>query len=143
MVGTLRTFDDAMRRDIASRITRTAQDIARSAGATATVTVDPSGLVLANDTSLTERMLPTLRRAAGAAGVQLINPIMGSEDFPEFTRDIPGVFFFLGIVPKGTEPSAAPPNHSPLFFADEGALEPGVRSLAELAVDFLRGGARR
>lgn len=143
MVGTLRTFDDAMRRDIAARITRTAQDIARSAGATATVTVDPSGLVLANDTSLTERMLPTLRRAAGEAGVQLINPIMGSEDFPEFTRDIPGVFFFLGIVPKGTEPTAAPPNHSPLFFADEGALEPGVRSLAELAVDFLRGNPRR
>lgn len=143
MVGTLRTFDDAMRRDIAARITRTAQDIARSAGATATVTVDPSGLVLANDTSLTDRMLPTLRRAAGEAGVQLINPIMGSEDFPEFTRDIPGVFFFLGIVPKGTEPTAAPPNHSPLFFADEGALEPGVRSLAELAVDFLRGNPRR
>jgi amidohydrolase len=143
MVGTLRTFNDAMRRDIAARITRTAQDIARSAGATATVTVDPSGLVLANDTSLTERMLPTLRRAAGEAGVQFIDPIMASEDFPEFTRDIPGVFFFLGIVPKGQDPATAPPNHSPLFFADEGALETGVRSLAQLTVDYLAGAARR
>ncbi len=143
MVGTLRTFDDAMRRDIAARITRTAQDIAHSAGATATVTVDPSGLVLANDTSLTERMLPTLRRAAGEAGMAPINPIMGSEDFPEFTRDIPGVFFLLGIVPKGQDPADAPPNHSPFFVADEGALEPGVRTLALLAVDFLAGGAKR
>ena len=143
MVGTLRTFDDAMRRDIAARITRTAEEIARSAGATATVSVDPSGLVLANDTSLTERMLPTLRRAAGDAGVQFINPIMASEDFPEFTRDIPGVFFFLGVVPKGQDPTKAAPNHSPFFFADEGALEPGVRALSQLAVDFLRGAPRR
>ncbi|MEN9816708.1 MAG: hypothetical protein RLZ32_588, partial [Gemmatimonadota bacterium] len=66
MVGTLRTFDDGMRADIARRITRTAEDIARSAGATAIVKVDQGGLVTANDTSLTDRMLPTLRRAAGA-----------------------------------------------------------------------------
>jgi amidohydrolase len=88
-------------------------------------------------------MLPTLRRAAGEAGVQFIDPIMASEDFPEFTRDIPGVFFFLGIVPKGQDPATAPPNHSPLFFADEGALETGVRSLAQLTVDYLAGAARR
>ncbi len=137
MVGTLRTFDDAMRRDIASRITRTAQDIATSAGATAIVKIDEGGLVQANDTSLTERMVPTLRRAAGAGGFKFMNPIMGSEDFPEFTRDIPGVFFFLGVTPKGQDPAAAPANHSPLFFADEAALETGVRAMSALAVDYL------
>jgi amidohydrolase len=137
MVGTLRTFDDAMRRDIAMRIERTATDIARSAGATAIVKVDQGGLVQANDTSLTERMLPTLRRAAGHGGLQLINPVMGSEDFPEFTRDIPGVFFFLGVTPRDRDPATAPANHSPLFFADEEALVTGVRALAGLAVDYL------
>ena len=45
MVGTLRTFDDAMRADIAARIKRTAEDIAHSAGASAIVTVDKGGLV--------------------------------------------------------------------------------------------------
>ena len=137
LVGTLRTFDDAMRRDIAARIKRTAEDIARSAGATANVTVDAGGVVLANDTALTERMLPTLRRAAGANGVQFLNPVMGSEDFPEFTRNIPGVFFFLGVTPKDRDPATAAANHSPLFFADEGALETGVRAMAGMAVDFL------
>ena len=82
MVGTLRTFDDAMRADIAERIKRTAENIAESAGATAIVRVDRGGIVQANDTSLTERMLPTLRRTAGFGGLQMINPIMGSEDFP-------------------------------------------------------------
>lgn len=142
MVGTLRTFDDAMRRDIAMRITRTAENIAQSAGATARVTIDPSGTVLANDTTLTERMLPTLRRAAGAANVSIINPVMGSEDFPAFTTETPGMFFFLGVTPRDRNPAQAPANHSPLFFADEAALETGVRAMSALAVDYLRGTRR-
>jgi len=142
MVGTLRTFDDAMRRDIAMRITRTAQDIASSAGATAIVTIDPSGLVLANDTTLTERMLPTLRRAAGAENVSIMNPIMGSEDFPVFTQQMPGMFFFLGVTPRDRDVTKASANHSPYFFADESALETGVRAMSALAVDYLRGTRR-
>jgi amidohydrolase len=137
MVGTLRTFDDVMRKDIAMRIERTATDIARSAGASAIVKVDQGGLVTTNDTTLTDRMLPTLRRAAGENGVAFINPVMGSEDFPEFTRNIPGVFFFLGVTPKDKDPAAVPVNHSPLFFADEGALVTGVRAMAGLAADYL------
>ncbi len=143
MLGTLRTFDDAMRTDIAARITRTAQQIAASAGATALVTIDKGGLVQANDTTLTERMLPTLKRTAGVGGLQMIGPVMGSEDFPVFAKNIPSVFFFLGVTPKGKDVATASPNHSPLFFADEGALETGVRAMANLATDFLTGGKVR
>lgn len=139
MDGTIRTFDTPMRDDILARIKRTAEDIARSAGATAEVSFNTSGTVLANDTTLTERMMPSLRRAAGAENVMSINPIMGAEDFQTFTRDAPGLFFFLGIVPKGQDPAKAPPNHSPYFFADEGALEVGVRAMSQLAVDYLNG----
>jgi amidohydrolase len=141
MEGTIRTFDEEMRADIHRRVTRTVEDIARSAGATAVVTLAKGGLVTVNDPALTERMLPTLQRSAGAGGVQVINPITGSEDFPVFTRDIPGLFVALGVLPMGVDPKTAPANHSPLFFADEGALPTGVRTLANLAVDYLRGGA--
>jgi amidohydrolase len=144
MVGTLRTFDDAMRADIARRITRTAEQIAASAGATALVKVDQGGLVQANDAVLTEQMMPTLKRTAGAGGVRLHNPIMGSEDFPVFAKNIPSVFIFLGVAPKDKDQPDMPPNHSPLFFADEGALETGVRAMAKLATDYLAmGGAAR
>lgn len=137
MVGTLRTFDDAMRKDITDRITRTAQQIAASAGATAIVRIDRGGLVQANDTSLTERMTPTLKRTAGYGGFQNIGPIMGSEDFPVFAKNIPSVFFFLGVTPKDKDLTKVSANHSPLFFADEGALETGVRAMANLATDYL------
>lgn len=142
MVGTLRTFDDDMRADIAMRIRRTAEDIARSAGATAIVEIDKGGLVTKNDTTLTDRMLPTLRRAAGG-DVAFINPVMGSEDFPVFTKTIPGVFFFLGVTPKDKDPNTVPVNHSPLFFADEGALITGVRAMTNLATDYLAQGAKK
>ncbi|WP_396223730.1 amidohydrolase [Gemmatimonas sp.] len=141
MVGTLRTFDDAMRADIAMRIQRTAEDIARSAGATAIVQVDRGGLVTKNDTSLTDRMLPTLRRVSG--DVAFINPVMGSEDFPVFTREIPGIFFFLGVTPQDKDPNTVPVNHSPLFFADEGALITGVRAMTNLATDYLTLSAKK
>lgn len=140
MVGTLRTFDATMRADITRRIERTARDIASASGATALVTIDSAGLVLANDTTLTTRMIPVLQRSAGQGGFSLINPIMASEDFPEFTRDIPGLYFFLGVTPMDRDLTAAPANHSPLFFADEGALETGVRAMANLAVEYLRTG---
>lgn len=142
MDGTIRTFDDAMRDDIFMRIRRTAEGIAQSAGASVEVTLTGGGTVLANDTSLVERMLPSLRRAAGAANVLSTNPIMGAEDFQTFTRDAPGLFFFLGIVPKGQDPAKAPANHSPYFLADEGALEVGVRAMAQMTVDALRGGLK-
>ncbi len=143
MVGTLRTFDDAMRADISERIKRTAENIAESAGATAIVRIDRGGLVQANDTSLTERMLPTLKRTAGFGGLQMINPVMGSEDFPVFAKTMPSVFFFLGVTPKDKDLTTVAVNHSPLFFADEAALETGVRAMANLATDYLAGAKPR
>jgi amidohydrolase len=142
MVGTIRTFDPEMRKEIHERVRRTAEDIARAGGATARVSLSTGGLITHNDQTLFDRMSPTLRRAAGDAGMNIIAPVMGSEDFPVFTKDLPGLFFALGGSPKGSNPATQPANHSPLFFVDEGALPVGVRAMATLALDYLRlGGA--
>ena len=63
-----------------------------------------------------------------------------AEDFPAFTKDIPGLFYFLGVAPKGMDQKSQPANHSPLFFADEAALPTGVRAMTNLAVDYLKSG---
>ncbi len=44
---------------------------------------------------------------------------------------------FLGVTPEDQDPATAPRNHSPLFFADESALNVGVRALANLTVDYM------
>lgn len=137
MVGTIRTFDDKVKEDIHRRITETAQGIATSGGGTAEVTIDRGYPVTANDAALTERMLPTMKRVAGADKVIVVPPTTTSEDFSYFQKAVPGLFVFLGVTPPDTPAGKAAPNHSPLFFADERGLPVGVRLLANLAVDYL------
>jgi len=137
MIGTIRTFDPAMRTDIHQRVRRTAESIAQSAGASALVVIDTVAPVTYNDPALTDWLLPTLRAVAGANHVALGPPITAAEDFSQYQRRVPGVFFFLGITPPGTDPSKAAPNHSPRFYVDEAALPVGVRALAHVAVDYL------
>jgi amidohydrolase len=72
-----------------------------------------------------------------------MTPLTPSEDFSAYAEKIPGMFFFLGIVPPGTDPLTAAPNHSPYFFADEAALPVGVRALSSLAVDYLASGGMK
>ena len=138
--GTVRTFDEAMRTSIHERIKRTAESIAASAGATASATVFPYAPVTVNDPALTERMAATLQRVVGAGQVKVAKQTTTAEDFSLYEQKVPGMFFFLGITPKGTDPAAAAPNHSPRFFVDEAALLPGIRAMANLAVDYLQGG---
>ena len=137
LVGTIRTFDDAMQADIHKRVERTAKEIAEAAGAAADVRIDRGYPVTANHPRLTERMLPTLERVAGKQLVEL-GKITGAEDFTYFQREVPGLFIFLGITPK-EQVGKAPANHSPRFMVDESALVTGVRALTHLAADYLFG----
>ena len=137
MLGTVRTFNEDMRADIHARIRNTVEMIARSGGASAQVHFDNAYPVTVNDVPLTERMLPTLKRVAGADKVFVSQKITGYEDFSYYQQKLPGFFYFLGITPKGTERRKSAPNHSPRFFVDESALLLGVRSLAHLAIDYL------
>ena len=139
LVGTIRTFDDAMQKDIHDRVRRTAQKIAEAAGATADVRIDLLYPVTTNHPGLTAQMLPTLERVAGKQLIEL-GKITGAEDFTYFQRQVPGVFIFLGITPPD-QVGKAPANHSPLFSVDEAALVMGVRALTHLAADYLFSGS--
>jgi len=137
--GTIRAFDEAVRKDIQRRVGAIATNIAESAGATATLTFTLGYPVTRNDEALTQRMLPTLRRVVGAENVRL-GPLTGTaEDFSFFQQKVPGMFFFLGVTPKDQDPATVAINHSPLFFADESALPIGVKVMTNLALDFLFG----
>ena len=137
MVGTIRTFDADVRRDIHRRIRRTAEQIAASAGATAEVSITHGYPVTVNDPELTARMVPTLQRVAGDDPVVVQDLMTVAEDFSYFQQEVPGLFFFLGVTPEDQDPATAPSNHSPLFFADEQALPVGVRALTNLTLDYM------
>ncbi len=139
LLGTIRALDGAMAQDIFTRVRRTAESIAAASDATAEVTIEEGNPVTFNDPALTERMLPTLRRVAGAASLISDLPgILGAEDFAYYQQAIPGMYFMLGVRPPGEPPELFAPNHSPRFHLDESALALGVRAMAHVAVDYLR-----
>ena len=142
--GTIRTFDPAQRDTIIARIKRTATGIAQSAGAEARVIVgnDPNPATI-NDAALYARMLPTLQRVAGTSNVRQAVPSTTAEDFSYYQREVPGVFYFLGITPRDRDPETVAKNHSPRWYLDEAALPLGVRSLAHMAADYLALAAAR
>jgi amidohydrolase len=139
LLGTVRAFNEDVRKDIHRRIRDIATKTAEAAGAKAEITYGIGYPATVNDPGLTERMAPTLRRVAGQDNVRLSALTGTAEDFSYYQQKVPGMFFFLGVTPKGVDPKTAPQNHSPLFFADESALPVGVRALTNLALDYLYG----
>jgi len=134
MTGTIRTLDPQMQQRIHEAVRRTVTKIAESAGATATVEIQPVVPVTYNDPTLTEMMVSTLRRVAGEGNVMIAPATTTAEDFSYFQKEIPGLYFLLGVAP---DPATAAPNHSPYFFADERALPVGVRALLHVTLDYL------
>lgn len=137
LVGTIRNFDMGIREQIHAKLRKTALAIADSAGATADVTIDLGPPVLINDPALTEQMLPTVRRVAGADNVSETALITGAEDFALFALEVPSLFLMLGGTSPDIDATSAPSNHSPLFAVDESTLKTGVNTLSNLAADYL------
>jgi amidohydrolase len=63
-------------------------------------------------------------------------PRTGAEDFAWFAQQVPGLYFWLGVREPQTTAAEAAPNHSPRFLVDDGALAVGVRTLAQLVIDY-------
>ena len=137
LVGTIRTFDEAMRDDIHRQVRRIAENVAASAGARAVVTIEKGYPVTDNSPELTARMVPTLERVAPGRTVEM-RKVTGAEDFSYFQRQVPGLFFFLGVTPK-ERLARVETNHSPRFYVDEPALVTGLRALLHLTADYLYG----
>jgi amidohydrolase len=139
MLGTVRTLSAEDEKLFIERIKQVATKTAEGAGATAEVLIPYTTHypVTFNNIALTEKMLPTLQRTAGPGNVQLKAAVTGAEDFSFFQEKVPGLFFFLGGMPKGGNPITAPSHHTPDFFIDESGLTLGVKALMNLTLDYM------
>jgi metal-dependent amidase/aminoacylase/carboxypeptidase family protein len=143
MIGTIRALSPTMRTEVHARLKRTAENIAAASGARAVVTIVEGYPVTVNDIALADFLGPVLRRTVGTANVGIAQPSMPAEDFSRFQEKVPGVMFGLGVTPTAVDWRTAASNHSPLFQADDAALEIGVRLMANAAAEYLRSGKPR
>tara|TARA_R110001583_G_scaffold30340_3_gene104990 strand:+ start:1307 stop:2581 length:1275 start_codon:yes stop_codon:yes gene_type:complete len=135
MIGTIRTLDYDMQKQITERMKEMVPDIAKTYGGTATIEIKSNTDITFNNPELVTQMLPTLNRVAGKENVQIQKAVTGGEDFSYFQNEVPGFFFFLGGMTPGN--TASFPHHTPDFSIDENGMILGVKALTEMSLDFL------
>lgn len=135
MIGTIRTLDYDMQKQINDRMKEMVPAIAKAYRAEATIEIDSGYPITFNDIKLTKQVLPTLQKAAGKDKVIEIKAITGAEDFSFFQKEVPGFYFFLGGKTVGN--SNPYPHHTPDFQIDESGMLLGVETMTQLTLDFL------
>ena len=135
--GTIRTFGPEMQKKVHEKIKLTATKIAEASGATAEVTINIMFPATINDVKLTEKMVPSLVKAAGKENVNVISAVTMAEDFSFYQQKVPGFFFFLGAYPAEMKLEKKPAHHTADFMIDEKAFSVGVKALLNVTVDYL------
>lgn len=142
LIGTIRTLDREMKKEVFARIEKTATSIAESSGATAEVDIQDGTLITFNDPEITRRLMPTVVATAGEDNVHLVRPITGAEDFSFYAEKVPSLFLFLGGMDPAMDRADAPGHHTPNFRVDDRGLKLGVEIYTNIALDYLSGKAR-
>ena len=140
MMGTIRALSMEDEKMLIERIKQIVTKTAEANGATAEIKIPYTSHypVTFNDVALTEKMLPSLRNTAGTENVLLKPAVTGAEDFSFFQQKAPGLFFFLGGMPKGGDPKSAPSHHTPDFYIDESGFKLGVKAMTNLVLDYMQ-----
>jgi amidohydrolase len=140
MTGTIRTLSKDDEKMVIERIKQIAVKTGEAAGAKVDVQIPYTSHypVTFNDIALTEKMLPTLQKTAGAEKVILRPAATGAEDFSFFQEKVPGLFIFLGGMPKGNDPKTSPSHHTPDFIVEDSAMKLGVKTLTNLTLDYMQ-----
>jgi amidohydrolase len=137
MYGTIRTLDANMQKEVHERIKQTVTKIAEASGATVEITIDTKTLVTYNDPELVKKMIPSLQSAAGTVNVKERDWVTGAEDFSYYGTKAPAFFFYLGGMPKGSDPKKAPPHHTADFYIDESGMKTGIKAFCDLVIDYM------
>jgi amidohydrolase len=133
--GTLRTFDEAWREVLHSKINSICQNIAESFGGSCEIDI-PKGLsYVNNDDRITETIQNVAIELLGKEQVVEMPIRMGAEDFSAYGHQIPSSFFRLGTGNIAKNITATV--HNPKFDIDENALSIGALAMAKMGMQLL------
>ncbi|MGS5019765.1 amidohydrolase [Paenibacillus sp. JJ1683] len=127
--GTIRTFDENVRAQVAERFEQVVKGVADAFGTKATIRWIEGPPPVLNDGKLAVIAV----QAAEAVGLEVVRPIpsSASEDFGFYQKNVPGVFVFVGTAGRQEW-------HHPAFDLDERALPGTAKLLASLAESALK-----
>ena len=134
--GTVRTLSKDGPATVRAKMDAIAKGITGAHGATYTLNYVEGTTVTFNEPALARQTRAALSAVAGESKVIEPPPQMGAEDFSYYQREIPGVFYFLGVRNDAKKITAM--LHTEYFDLDEDTLQLGVRAMSTIVLDYLQ-----
>jgi amidohydrolase len=135
MTGTVRAFEEPVRKQMQREIPKVAGGVASALGAKIEFHYRVGYPPTINEESMTDLVRDSVREAAGTAAAVEQDISMGAEDMSLVLQEVPGCYFFLGSM--NPRKGLVHPHHSAHFDFDEEALPLGVETWLRLAQRFL------
>ena len=134
--GTVRTINETIRKDIPKMMEEAIRGVCKSMGATYNFGYVFGQPELINDHAMVDILKGEAEKIIGIENcIDLVDPVMGGEDFSEYLQIIPGAFFRLGTCDP--DKNTCVPQHNSRFNVDDDALQYGMKILSATALEYL------
>ncbi|WP_042461908.1 M20 family metallopeptidase [Neobacillus dielmonensis] len=133
--GTVRTFDEDVRKKVENQIRSIVDGIASAFGASYTIDYLNGYPALFNHSEETQTVRSLLSEVFSEENVVEMQPSMGAEDFSYYLLEKPGTFFKVGA--QNENPATHYPHHHPRFDFDERALLNSQKAFIKIVSHYL------
>jgi amidohydrolase len=135
--GTVRTVNASVREKIPEMMETTIAGICNAMDAQYHFRYEFGPPELENNDRMVDLVKEAAREVVGEEGlVDLVDPVMGGEDFARYLQRVPGAFFRLGICNE--EKGTCIPQHNTRFDVDDDSLAIGMKILSLAAMGALK-----
>jgi amidohydrolase len=142
LTGTIRTADEAVRSRVLQRMEEKVRAIVKGNNARCDISFERCFYQTFNEANLVESLRSTVIETWGPETlVDLKAPTMTGEDFSEYQRLIPGLYFFVGT--RNEEKGLTFPIHHEKYGIDEGVLGFGVEVMVNAALNVVQKGGHQ
>ncbi len=136
VAGTVRTVNESVRSRIPEMMEATIKGICEAMDAKYHFNYEFGPPELKNSDEIVDIVKEAAKEVVGEEGlVDLVDPVMGGEDFARYLQIVPGAFFRLGICNE--EKGTCVPQHNTRFDVDDDSLAIGMKVLSFSSLKFL------
>ncbi|NLM44720.1 MAG: amidohydrolase [Clostridiales bacterium] len=136
MEGTVRLFDEKVASIIPDMIKDIVANVCNAFGCEHECQYINGYSLTINDNAMTEKVKNSFIKVLGKENIIIAQrPASGGEDFSEFAKRVPSVFYWLGIRSEINKDNCI--IHNPNFLVDERAIPIGIKTMCAAALDYL------
>lgn len=132
LIGTIRALTPRAVKTIQEQTVQLAEGICQAFGAKAHIDFIYGTPPLVNHPKESQFVESVIRESFGEDVFELIEPVMGGEDFSYYLQQKPGAFIFVGM---GGEKSAYP-HHHPRFDIDEDVIPDAIKLFIDIVKNY-------